>query len=150
MDKALASGASNLGSNPSGDIYPIREAAMSIDPSIQEELKQLRQEIHRHNYLYNTLDQPEISDFEYDQLFNRLKEIEARYPELDHDSPTQRVGSKILEGFNKVRHPAQILSLANGFTQPTLDWYERISKLDSRVRETDFLLEPKQMASASS
>lgn len=118
---------------------------MSIDPSIQEELKQLRQQIHHHNYLYNTLDQPEISDYEYDQLFNRLKEIEARYPELiTPDSPTQRVGSKILEGFNKVSHPAQILSLANGFgPQPTLDWYERIAKLDDRVRKTDFILEPK-------
>ena len=145
MDKALASEASNLGSIPSGDIlhffaYP--EVNMADIQSLQEELANLRKEINYHNYLYNTLDQPAISDFEYDQLFNRLKEIEAQHPELiTPDSPSQRVGSKLSEKFPKVQHPAPILSLANGFgPEATMDWYERIAKIDPRVKTAKFVL----------
>ncbi len=115
------------------------------DEGLVQELTQLRQKIAYHSYLYNTLDQPEISDFEYDQLFNRLKAIEAEHPELiTPDSPTQKIGSQISEKFQKVSHPAPILSLANGFgSQDALAWYERILRLDPRVAQTDFLLEPK-------
>lgn len=118
---------------------------MSIDPKIQHEIDELRRQINYHSYRYNTLDQPEISDYDYDLLFNRLKELEALYPDLiTPDSPTQRVGSKVSEKFRKVKHPAPILSLANGFgPQATMDWYERIARLDNRVIESDFLLEPK-------
>ncbi len=115
------------------------------DEGLVQELTKLRQTIAYHSYLYNTLDQPEISDFEYDQLFNRLKAIEAGHPELiTPDSPTQKIGSQISERFKKVSHPAPILSLANGFgSQDALAWYERILRLDPRVSQTDFLLEPK-------
>ena len=115
------------------------------DEGLLEELAELRQKINYHSYLYNTLDQPEISDFEYDQLFNRLKAIEAEHPELiTPDSPTQKIGNQISEKFTKVSHPAPILSLANGFGSPdALAWYERILRLDPRVAQTDFLLEPK-------
>lgn len=118
---------------------------MSSDPKVLLEIEELRRQINYHSYLYNTLDQPEIDDYEYDLLFNRLKELETLYPELiTPDSPTQRVGSKLSEKFRKVKHPAPILSLANGFgSQATLDWYDRIARLDQRVLETDFLLEPK-------
>ena len=62
---------------------------------IQKELSELRAKINYHSYLYNTLDQPEISDYEYDLLFNRLKEIEHDYPELiTADSPSQKIGAK--------------------------------------------------------
>lgn len=115
------------------------------DERLLQELSELRQKINYHSYLYNTLDQPEISDLEYDQLFNRLKVIEGEHPELiTPDSPTQKVGNQISEKFQKVNHPATILSLANGFgTQDALAWYERILKLDSRVALADFMLEPK-------
>ena len=105
------------------------------DEKLLEELASLRQKINYHSYLYNTLDQPEISDFEYDQLFNRLKAIEAEHPELiTPDSPTQKIGNQVSEKFQKVRHPAPILSLANGFgSQDALAWYERILRLDQRV-----------------
>ncbi|MDD3948484.1 MAG: NAD-dependent DNA ligase LigA [Anaerolineaceae bacterium] len=118
---------------------------MTKDTALIHELDALRQKINYHSYLYNTLDTPEISDYEYDQLFNRLKELEALHPELiTPDSPTQRIGSKVSEKFRKVRHPAPILSLANGFgPQETIEWYERIAKVDSRVKTCDFLLEPK-------
>ena len=118
---------------------------MAEDPKVLHELEELRQQINYHSYLYNTLDTPEISDYDYDLLFNRLKELEALYPELvTPDSPTQRVGSKLSEKFRKVKHPASILSLANGFgSQAVLDWFNRIAKLDERVLSTDFMLEPK-------
>lgn len=115
------------------------------DERLLQELSELRQKLNYHSYLYNTLDQPEISDLEYDQLFNRLKIIEGEHPELiTPDSPTQKVGNQISEKFQKVNHPATILSLANGFgSQDALAWYERILKLDSRVALADFMLEPK-------
>ena len=115
------------------------------DERLLQELSELRQKINYHSYLYNTLDQPEISDLEYDQLFNRLKIIEGEHPELiTPDSPTQKVGNQISEKFQKVNHPATILSLANGFgSQDALAWYERILKLDSHVALADFMLEPK-------
>ena len=115
------------------------------EKELRRELEKLRGEINYHNYLYNTLDQPEISDDEYDQLFNRLKAIEAEHPEwISPDSPTQRTGAKPLERFKKVQHPQPILSLANGFgSQDARDWYARILKIDPAVSQSDFLLEPK-------
>src|SRR5690606_11819080 len=104
------------------------------DERLLRELAELRQKINYHSYLYNTLDQPEISDFEYDQLFQRLKAIETEHPELiTPDSPTQKIGNQISEKFKKVSHPAPILSLANGFgSQDALAWYERILRIDQR------------------
>ncbi len=116
-------------------------------PNLLEELKELREKINYHNYLYNTLDQPEISDYEYDQLFNRLKEIERNHPpELitPPDSPTQKVGAKPSERFQKVNHPTQVLSLTNAFgPQETLDWYNRLLRLEPELEKADFVLEPK-------
>ena len=118
---------------------------MTTNSNVLQEIEELRRQISYNSYLYNTLDQPEISDYDYDLLFNRLKELEALYPDLvTPDSPTQRVGNKLSDKFSKVKHPAPILSLANGFgPQATIDWYERIARLDERVMKTDFILEPK-------
>jgi len=115
------------------------------DQNIVNQLEELRQKIHFHNYRYHTLDQPLITDYEYDQLLNELKHLETEYPELiTPDSPTQRSGAKPLDKFRKVTHPAPILSLANGFGTPDIrNWIERISKLDERVRQADFVVEPK-------
>lgn len=115
------------------------------NPELLAELKELREKINYHNYLYNTLDKPEISDFEFDQLFNRLKEIERTYPELiTSDSPTQKVGAKPSERFQKVNHPTQVLSLTNAFgPQETLDWYNRLLRMEPELETADFLLEPK-------
>ena len=110
-----------------------------------EEIKRLQSELNFHNYRYHVLDQPLISDYEYDLLIKRLRELEASHPELiSIDSPTQRAGAAPLDKFSKVRHPAPILSLANAFNQDDLiSWYERIHKLDSRVSDSGFVLEPK-------
>jgi len=115
------------------------------DPDIRKQIEELRQQINYHNYLYHTLDSPIISDYEFDQLMNKLKELEAAHPELiTPDSPTQRTGGAPLDKFRKVQHPVPVLSLANGFgRQDILDWYERILKIDPAVANANYVLEPK-------
>ena len=82
------------------------------DPA--REIERLREELRRHEHLYYVLDQPEITDAEYDALMRKLQELETQHPELvTPDSPTQRVGGKPREGFVKVRHSAPMLSLDN-------------------------------------
>ncbi|HBY62645.1 MAG TPA: DNA ligase (NAD(+)) LigA, partial [Solibacterales bacterium] len=90
----------------------------------------LREELRRHEHLYYVLDQPEISDAEYDRLMRELRDLEAAHPELlSPDSPTQRVGGKPREGFVKVRHSAPMLSLDNALDEGELRDFDR------RVRE---------------
>lgn len=105
----------------------------------------LRQEINQHLHRYHVLSAPTISDAEYDALFRELQDIEAAHPELlTSDSPTQRVGGFISEKFEKVRHPAPILSLSNAFNaEDVRAWFDRIRKLDDRVETADFVVEPK-------
>ena len=110
-----------------------------------QKLESLREELRQHNYLYHVLDAPIISDGEYDRLLHELKAIEAEHPEwITADSPSQRAGAPPSDKFEKVRHPAPILSLANAFgADDTRAWFERISKLDERVSEAQFTVEPK-------
>lgn len=110
-----------------------------------EQLDALRNEIRYHNYRYYVLDDPVISDYEYDQLLKQLRKIEQENPGLiTPDSPTQRVGTSPSEKFSKLRHPAPILSLGNAFdAEDVMAWYERIGRLDERVKTTDFVVEPK-------
>ncbi|HVP35513.1 MAG TPA: hypothetical protein VMT04_00825, partial [Terriglobales bacterium] len=83
-----------------------------IDEKTRKKVQELREKINYHNYRYYVLDSPEISDAEYDRLFNELVEIEKKYPELvTPDSPTQRVGAPPLEEFKTVRHSLPMLSL---------------------------------------
>lgn len=112
---------------------------------ILQELNQLRLSLNEHNYRYHVLDDPLISDAEYDRMMNRLREIEAAHPELvTPDSPSQRVGGTVSEKFNRVPHPAPILSLGTAYTLEDLRaWYDRVARLDDRVEETDFVIEPK-------
>ena len=83
---------------------------------IEDEIESLRDEIRGHEHRYYVLDDPEISDAEFDRLINELKKLEAAHPELvTPDSPTQRVGGKPREGFVKVPHSVPMLSLENAF-----------------------------------
>ncbi len=115
------------------------------DQTIFQELERLKRDVNFHNYRYNVLDAPVISDAEFDRLVVRLKEIEKLHPEwVTPDSPTQRAGGTPLEKFVKVQHPAPILSLAAGFNQADiLAWFDRIRRVDDRVERTSFVLEPK-------
>ena len=96
---------------------------------IETELKNLREEINKHNYNYYVNDNPTISDFEYDTLFARLKELETQYPHLKTaDSPTQRVGG-ISSGFDEYKHKYRLYSLDNTYNEDELrKWYERVQK----------------------
>jgi DNA ligase (NAD+) len=116
---------------------------MANKPSSRYE--ELKSQLNFHNYRYHVLDAPVISDLEYDRLLNELKKIEADHPEwITSDSPTQRAGAKVADRFNKIRHPAPILSLANAFGgDDARAWFERVSRLDDRVEKAKFVVEPK-------
>ena len=87
--------------------------------------EELRSLLHHHSYCYYILDRPEISDAEYDRLFNELKELEAAHPELVTPySPTQRVGGAVAEGFASVQHRAPRLSLDNAYTPDEIREFE--------------------------
>lgn len=111
-------------------------------PSRYEELKA---QVNFHNYRYHVLDAPVVSDVEYDRLLRELKEIETNHPDwITPDSPTQRAGARPADRFEKIRHPAPILSLANAFGgDDARAWLERVKKLDDRVEQTKFVVEPK-------
>ena len=101
-----------------------------MSKQLHPEIEALRAELRRHEYLYYVLDQPAVSDADYDALMRRLQSLEAEFPELiTSDSPTQRVGGKPREGFVKVRHSAPMLSLDNALNEGELREFDR------RVRE---------------
>ena len=95
------------------------------------EIATLREELRHHEHLYYVLDKPEITDSEYDDLIRRLQALEAQHPELiTPDSPTRRVGGKPREGFVKVRHSSQLLSLDNALNEAELrDFDRRVGEL---------------------
>jgi DNA ligase (NAD+) len=115
------------------------------DQAQNERMQELREQINHHNYRYHVLDAPVISDYEYDKLLAELRKIEADHPDwITPDSPTQRAGAPPADKFVKVAHPKPILSLANAFNAEEVHaWLERIARLDERVYETDFVVEPK-------
>lgn len=115
---------------------------------VEERIRELREQINYHNYRYYVLNAPVISDAEYDRLFRELQALEEAHPELiTPDSPTQRVGGEPVEKFEKVSHPAPVLSLASA-TEPEgiREWLVRISKLlpgGVAPDGLDFTVEPK-------
>jgi DNA ligase (NAD+) len=118
---------------------------MDAIPNLRQELEELRRQVHYHNYLYHVQDAPVISDYEYDQLVQRLRQIEGEHPEwITPDSPTQRAGAPVAAKFKKVRHPAPIISLANGFRlEDVRAWYDRNARIDDRVEKANYVIEPK-------
>lgn len=96
----------------------------------KERIIQLRRELHEHNHRYYVLNQPTISDQEFDFLMHELQDLEARHPELyDANSPTQRVGSDLSQEFRQVAHRYPMLSLANTYSeQDVAAWYESVEK----------------------
>lgn len=96
----------------------------------KKEIERLRKEIEEHNYRYYVLAQPVISDYEFDRLMERLKELEQQFPEfITTDSPTQRVGGEPLKEFATVTHEIPMLSLDNTYN------YEELREFDERVRK---------------
>ncbi|MBR4389193.1 MAG: NAD-dependent DNA ligase LigA [Prevotella sp.] len=97
----------------------------------QERILQLRKELHEHNHRYYVLNQPVISDQDFDFLMHELQELEALHPEMDDpNSPTQRVGSDLNQEFQQVTHRYPMLSLANTYNeQEVAEWYASVKKL---------------------
>ena len=116
------------------------------DKKTIEKVIDLREQINYHNYLYYILDSPEISDAEYDRLFDELVELEKKYPELvTSDSPTQRVGATPLEEFRTVRHSLPMLSLNKATSEEEfLDFHRRVLELSGvDERKIKYTVEPK-------
>ena len=115
---------------------------MSDKTELIKHIEELRRKIEYHAHRYYVLDDPQISDFEYDAMFAELLRFEAENPELDSpNSPTKRVGGAVLDGFEKVTHTYPLRSLTDAFS------YEEIAAFTARVREADpdavFSVEPK-------
>jgi DNA ligase (NAD+) len=110
----------------------------------QKKIESLREKIRHHEYLYYVVDNPEISDGEFDKLMRQLKDLEAEHPDLvTADSPTQRVGGKPREGFVKVPHSSPMLSLDNTYSEEELrDWERRVHELSGR-KDVDYVCELK-------
>jgi DNA ligase (NAD+) len=113
--------------------------------AIKKRVEKLREEIEYHNYRYYILDQPEISDAQYDRLMRELQKLEEQYPELrSPNSPTQRVGATPLEAFEIVRHTFPMLSLANAFDESEAkDFDKRVKKFLGYSAEITYVAEPK-------
>ncbi|MGO9607119.1 MAG: NAD-dependent DNA ligase LigA, partial [Candidatus Binataceae bacterium] len=105
------------------------------DKKIEKKIEALREKIRHHEYRYYVLDDPEISDADFDALMNELKRLEAEHPTLvTPDSPTQRVGGKPREGFVKAKHSSPMLSLDNAYSEEELrDWERRVHELSGRT-----------------
>jgi DNA ligase (NAD+) len=120
------------------------EMAKKDKAALRKEAEELREKIRRHEYLYYVEDAPEISDAKFDQLMERLKEIEAAHLDLvTPDSPTTRVGGTPREGFMTVRHARAMLSLDNAFSYDALrDWDRRVREGSGR-EEIEYIAEHK-------
>lgn len=104
------------------------------DKDLEKKIEILRDKIRHHEYRYYALDDPEISDTEFDQLMNQLIKLEASHPELiTPDSPTQRVGGQPREGVVKAPHSSPMLSLDNTYNVDELrDWDRRVHDLSEQ------------------
>jgi DNA ligase (NAD+) len=110
----------------------------------RQRAEQLREEIARHNHRYYVLDDPEISDADYDRLFRELEGIEMRFPSLaSDDSPTRRVGGAPLAGFRPVAHRVPMLSLGNAFSEDEVAAFDRRAREATREQEIEYSAEPK-------
>jgi DNA ligase (NAD+) len=111
----------------------------------KKRVEKLREEIEYHNYRYYVLDQPEISDAQYDRLMRELEALEEQHPELrSPNSPTQRVGAPPLEEFKMVRHSIPMLSLANAFDESEArDFDKRVKKFLGSSTDVEYVAEPK-------
>ena len=113
--------------------------------AITKKIKLLRQQINDHNYRYYVLDDPVISDGEYDQLFRTLEQCEQQHPELIvPESPTQRIGAEPLEAFGTVTHSIPMMSLSNAMSDDELNAFdERLKKALDIMIEIEYVSEPK-------
>ena len=115
---------------------------------LRERMKELADQVRMHRYRYYVLDQPTISDAEYDALERQLRDLEATHPDLaDPNSPTLRVGAPPVDGFEKRRHATPMLSLDNAYSEAELrEWEAKWRKLAPDA-EPRYAAEPRWTAS---
>lgn len=110
-----------------------------MSQNIKQQIEELRAELREHNYNYYVLDNPTISDYEFDMKLKQLQELEAKYPEFyDPNSPSLRVGGEVTKNFKTVVHESRMYSLDNSYSKEDLqDWEKRIKKMiDAEVMYT--------------
>ena len=119
--------------------------AKNLESAAENEIIALRQQLEKHNYQYHVLDDPLISDAEYDRLFQRLIELEAAHPQFaSPDSPTKKVGAPPLDKFRTVRHTLPMLSLSNANDPKDLtEFEERIVRFLRSTEPIEYFVEPK-------
>ncbi len=116
--------------------------AMKTDA--QKKIRQLREQIRRHDYLYYVLNAPEISDRQYDKLFSELKALEQAHPQLiAPDSPTQRVSETPIEGFTQIRHSVPMLSIDNTYSDEELREFDKRIRKGLETSDYDYVVELK-------
>src|SRR5215469_1695539 len=127
-----------------GSPVVILGGAMAASQDVVARLEELREQLHRHNYLYYTENRPEITDAEYDRLWRELVALEEAHPELvSPDSPTQRPGGRAAELFAPVEHLVAMLSLDNSMTPEDLREFEaRLNRALPNVAR-EYVCEPK-------
>jgi DNA ligase (NAD+) len=117
---------------------------MKVPPPVRRRARELHTQLHEHNYRYYVLDDPLISDAEYDLQLRELQDIEAQFPELiTPDSPTQRVGAAPLKAFGEVRHEMRMLSLDNAFSDDELKDFDRRVREGLGEQQVEYAAEPK-------
>ncbi len=112
---------------------------------IEKKINELRRMIRYHDWRYYVLNDPEISDKEYDDMMNQLKALEKEYPQfITPDSPTQRIGGGILEGFSTVRHKVKMLSLDNTYSEEEVwEWEKKLKRMLKKDIPLDYVVELK-------
>ncbi|MGD9208416.1 MAG: NAD-dependent DNA ligase LigA, partial [Syntrophobacterales bacterium] len=115
-----------------------------IPEDVRDRVTDLREQIHYHNYRYYRLNDPEISDAAYDELFRELQRLEEDYPQLiSPDSPTQRVGAEPLEPFTTVSHHRPMLSLESSHETSILEDFHRRVLEAAEETGVNYLIQPK-------
>lgn len=111
-----------------------------MDHPLNKRIQELRSQLHYHNYRYYVLDDPEISDAQYDRLLRELEDLESKHPEwITPDSPTQRVGAQPADKFQSVAHSIPMLSLENGFnSEDVLEFDRRIKRFLKNEQEIEY------------
>ena len=110
----------------------------------EQEANGLREKLNYHSYRYYVLDNPEITDAEFDGMMQALKKLETIYPALvTADSPTQRVGGQAADGFERVAHPTSMFSLANTFSAEDLRVFDTRIRNSLESDEIEYVVEPK-------
>ena len=125
------------------EISSLKESGQALTlEQARKKAAKLRKELNYHSYRYYVLDDPEVSDEEYDHMLRRLIDIEEEYPQLiTADSPTQRIGAPPDDAFSPVEHRARMMSLDNVFDKEELQAF--ITRVENQVGKTDYICELK-------